>query len=139
MKLCQKYDLKVGLINGSVTGKKRDAVDVGFMDGQLNTLVCSEVVADVGFNWQFCGKQEVEHLAFMAQGYLDTTFLQARQRAIREKRNTPLRVSIFEYEDSIDQKVFSIIYRKSVEANKVDPTRPVLQLSSYSKEYANIP
>lgn len=135
MKLCQKFGLKVGLINGSVTGKARDKIDVDFQEGRINTIVCSEEVADVGFNWQFCGDQEVDHIAFLAMGYLDTSFLQARQRAIRQARKTPLRVSIYEYEDSLDQKVMSIIWRKSKDANKVDPTRPILQLSSYRKEY----
>lgn len=128
---------KYAIINGEVPTKVSDRANEDFIEGKINTLVCSPACASMGYNWQFCGQQEVDHMIFVTMDYLDTTYIQARQRAIRGKRNVPLRVSVFEYEDSLDQHIFSIIYRKSVDANKVDPTRPIIQLSSYNKEYTS--
>lgn len=127
--------LPCGLINGSVSLKDRNQIDLDFQSGKIKYLIVSPQCADVGYNWQFCGEQEVDHIIFMTTDYLDTTFLQAVQRAIRGKRLIPLRVTVLEYADSIDQHILAICYRKSVDANKVDPTRPIVQLSRYEKDY----
>ena len=127
--------IKFGRIHGGMSLNQSDKVATDFEEGHIQVMVCSPACADVGFNWQFCGEQEVDHIIFMTTDYLDTTITQAIRRAIRGKRSTPLRVTFFEYEDSIDQKIFAIIHAKSVEANKVDPSRPVLQLSGYEKIY----
>ena len=126
--LLTKHGIKHGVINGDTPAKLRDQYDEQFRAGEISALVCSEQCAAVGYNWQFCGVREVDHVIFLAMGYLDTIFLQARQRAIRQNRSSPLRVSIFEYEDSIDQNKFGIILRKSIDAHRVDPTRPIVDL-----------
>jgi SNF2 family DNA or RNA helicase len=126
---------KYAIINGETPDKVSAQADLDFQDGKINALVCSPQCASVGFNWQFCGDQEVDHMIFMSTDFLDTTYLQARQRAIRGKRNSPLRITTMEYEDSLDQHIFGIIYRKSLDAHKVDPTRPIVQLSAYNKDY----
>ncbi len=135
-KMLQDRGFRYGVINGSMSQKQSNQVDMDFQAGRIQIVLCSPACADVGFNWMHCGQQEVDHIIFMTTDYLDTTFLQAMQRAIRGKRSTPLRVNVMEYADSLDQHVLRICYDKSVEANKVDPTRPILQLSRYEKDYA---
>lgn len=132
----QKRGVRYGVINGALSLKESDRIAKDFEEGRLDVMLSSEQCADVGFNWQFIGDRELDHIIFMTMGYLDTTFLQAVQRAIRGKRGSPLRVSVFEYEDSIDQHVFGIVYKKSVDAHKVDATRPILQLSGAEKDYS---
>ncbi len=134
--MLKKHGLKYGIINGDVPEKVRDEADLAFQKGEIQVIVCSPQCAAVGYNWQFCGDQELDHMIFMTLGYLDTEFSQAYKRAIRGKRNTPLRVTILEYEDSIDQHVMGIIYRKSVDAHTVDPTYDILQLSGFEKDYS---
>ena len=139
-KMFDSRGVTYGFINGQVcyiNGVKatRDDVDVAFQAGKIQFLIVSPVCADVGFNWQFWGEVEVDHIVFLTTDYLDTTILQAIQRAIRGNRSTPLWVSFMEYEDSLDQHILGIAYRKSVDANKVDPTRKILQLSRYEKDY----
>jgi Superfamily II DNA/RNA helicases, SNF2 family len=134
-RLLDRFRVKYAVINGQVSQKESDEADRAFRAGEIDHLICSPKCASVGFNWQFCGKHEVDHMCFVSMDYNDTTFIQAVQRAIRGKREKPLRVTTLEYADSLDQRIFSIIYRKSVDAHKVDPTRPILQLSGYNKEY----
>lgn len=133
--LLEKYKLPFGVINGSMSLKQSSQVDMDFRQGKIQVVLCSPACADVGFNWQFSGEQEVDHIIYMTLDFLDTTVLQSLQRAIRGNRTTPLRVSVFEYQKSIDQHVMKIIHGKSVEANKVDPNRPIIQLSSENNEF----
>ncbi|KQS84318.1 hypothetical protein ASG58_21345 [Rhizobium sp. Leaf383] len=126
---------KFGVINGDQSRKQRDKVDEDFIAGHIQIVLATEQTASFGYNWQFSGNKEVDHEIFMALGFSDATFVQARQRAIRGKRSTPLRLTTLEYNDSLDQHICSIIYRKSLDANKVDPSRPVLQLSGFEQEY----
>lgn len=135
-KLLDEYGMKYGVINGDVPVKRRDEIDVAFQKGQIQVIVCSPACAAVGYNWQFCGDQELDHMIFMTLGYLDTEFSQAYKRAIRGQRNSPLLVTVLEYENSVDQHIMGIIYRKSVDAHKVDPTYDVLQLSGFQKDYS---
>lgn len=129
--LLRQHGIPYGTINGDTSGKDTARIDEGFRAGTIRALVCSPACASVGFNWQFCGDAEVEHMLFTCLDYLDTTYLQAVQRAVRGPRRTPLRVSILEYEDSMDQRLAYIVWQKSLEAHRVDPTRPVLKLSAY--------
>lgn len=126
---------RFGVINGEESRKKRDQVDEDFQAGRLQVVLATELTASFGYNWQFCGDKEVDHEIFIALGFSDATFVQARQRAIRGKRTSPLRLTTLEYNDSIDQHICSIIYRKSVDANKVDPSRPILQLSGFEQDF----
>lgn len=134
--LLKEYGFAYGVINGDTPDKERDRIDTDFQAGRISIILCSPPCAAVGYNWQFCGEQEVDHVIFVTLGYLDTEFSQAYKRAIRGKRNSPLRVTILEYEDSVDQHVMGIIYRKSMDAHKVDPTYKVLQLSGFEKDYS---
>lgn len=132
--LLKKWGLRYGVLNGST--KDRDSIDLAVANGDLDVVLATPAVADVGYNWQFWGGVEIDHIIFMTSDYLDTTILQAIQRAIRQNRTHPLRVTFMEYADSLDQLILNIAYKKSVDANKVDPTRPILQLSRYEKDYS---
>jgi len=134
--MLQKRKLRYGRIWGGMTIKQSDAVARAFEEGRIDYMLCSPQCADVGFNWQFCGKREVDHIIHLTLDFLDTTFLQANARGVRGKRLSPLRVSVFEYANSIDQHKLGIIYKKSLDAHKVDPTRPILQLSGHEKDYS---
>lgn len=132
--LAKSYGLRAAIINGDVTPKRRGEIDEAFRKGELNCIIASPAVADVGFNWQFCGKQEVDHMIFASLDFLDTTVLQAYRRAIRGKRGTPLRITVLLYEDSLDHRITWIIYEKSLDAHKVDPTQPVLKLFEHNTQ-----
>lgn len=134
--MLERFGFKAGLINGDTPTPIRNAIDQGFVEGGITALVCSPPCAGVGYNWQFCGKQELDHIIFMTLGYLDVEFTQAFKRAIRQARTLGLRVTIPEYADSIDQNVMGILYRKSLDAHKVDPSYKILQLSSFEKDYS---
>ena len=123
-RLVRGMGMTVGLMNGNVTGKKRDAVEEGFRKGTVQVLVCSPPIASVGYNWS-----HVDTMVFTSLNYLDTDFQQAIRRGIRGVRETPLMVFVLEYEDSIDQRIFEIIKRKSQLAASVDSSREVYALS----------
>jgi len=135
--ILKQMGFRFGVINGDQSRKQRDQVDEDFIAGRIQVVLCTEQTASFGYNWQFCGEREVDHEIFMALGFSDATFVQARQRAIRGKRQSPLRLTTLEYNDSIDQHICNIIYRKSVDANKVDPSRPILQLSGFEKDFSD--
>lgn len=123
---CQKVlegeGLKVGLINANVTGKKRDAVDEAFRNGDLDAIVGSGPTSAVGWNWE-----RADHVVNVSFDYKDTNALQAYRRASRGGRTTVLRVTSLGYEKSIDQRKWEILTAKSELANKVDPSRKVLR------------
>lgn len=126
--LAKKVGLRVALINGSVPMKERDDINVRFDNGELDCIVCSPECAEVGLNLQWSGGRETTHVIFVSAPYLDDTVIQAVQRAVRGTRQVPLRVTFLAYEDSLDQHIFSILKRKSVDAHLVDKDRPVLDL-----------
>jgi hypothetical protein len=101
---------------------------VAFRKGEMDLLICSPTCAAVGFNWQMSGDKEVDHLIFMSLDFKDKAY----RRCMRDIRKTPLRITVLEYEDSLDQRIFEIVREKSVMANKVDAGRPKLDLSRAS-------
>lgn len=126
--IVKKVGLRVGLINGNVTGNARSEIDCNFREGKLDVVVCSPQTAGVGFNWQDIGDQELDHMIFTSVDYTDDRFTQAYKRAIRRKRKTALRVTVLEYEKSLDQRLFQIVNNYAYHANRVDPTRETLAL-----------
>lgn len=122
--LCTKWGMKVGLINSDVSPKKRGEIDEAFRNGNLNCIVGSPATAAVGFNWG-----HVDHVIFASIDYDNTNFVQAYRRCIRDKRNKPLLITVLEYEESIDQRIFSIVDKKSRDLSKVDQTYEKLSLS----------
>lgn len=116
--------LRVGLINADVSAKERNRIDEAFCAGELDAIVGSGPTVAVGYNWE-----RADHVVFVSVDYKDTNAIQAYRRASRGTRTSVLRVSFLEYEDSIDQRKFEILTEKSVLANKVDPTRKVLDFT----------
>jgi len=110
------------LMNGE-NPEERAGIDADFRAGRIKILVCSPEVADTGFNWQFCGHQEVGHVVFVTLHYVDTVLLQAYRRFMRQKRSTALRITTMLYRKTIDEHISRIVAKKSREAKKVDPDR----------------
>lgn len=118
MRICKKAGRKEALINGSVDSKtERPRIDAAFRAGELDVVVASPMTAGVGFNWG-----HVNHVIFASLDYMDDSFIQAYRRTIRGKRETPVRITILEYRDSIDQRIIQIVEEKSESAHKVDET-----------------
>jgi superfamily II DNA or RNA helicase len=124
MKMLEAKGMKAALINGNVLTKERGEIDAAFQRGEIQVVV-SPATAGVGFNWA-----HVDRMVFASLDYQDSNFMQAYRRAIRGKRETPLLIYVLEYEDSIDQRIFQIIDRKAGDANRVDGTREVFNLSN---------
>lgn len=124
-KLCAKWGLRVALINNTVTPKRRGEIDSAFKAGDIDCVVGSPATAAVGFNWG-----HVDHIVFASIDYDNTNFVQAYRRAIRGVRETPVLIEILEYENSIDQRMYSIVDAKSHDLAKVDDTYERLNLNS---------
>lgn len=124
VELCKSWGFKVGLINANVSPADRAKIDEAFRNGELDGIVGSPATASVGFNWG-----HVDHVIFVSVDYQDTNFSQAFKRAIRGVRTTPLRISVMEYENTIEQRMFFIVDKKSRDLNRVDPTYKILTLS----------
>lgn len=122
VRLCEELGLRVGLINGNVTGGARDRVNDLAEAGELDVIVASGPTAAVGFNWSL-----FDHVIFASIDYQDVNILQAYRRAIRGVRAVTLRVTFMQYRDTIDQRKYKIVKSKSELANRVDPTRRVLE------------
>jgi superfamily II DNA or RNA helicase len=123
--LARECGLRTTLINGDVPINKRGAIDRAFVAGEIDCLVTSEVIADVGFNWG-----QIDHILIPSIGVSDSGFLQAYRRGIRGKRSKPLRITLFEFANSIDQRKFAIIEEKSTLAHEMDPSREIFRLSA---------
>jgi len=124
VRLLQQAGRRVGLFNADTPMHVRVELDQQFRAGLIDDIVGSPATMAVGWNWE-----HVDHVIYMDLDYTDVTFLQAYRRASRGTRTKPLRVTVMEYYDSIDQRVQAIVTGKSITANKVDPTRPILTFS----------
>lgn len=134
VRLLESHGRRVGLMNNKTSSARRDKIDLGFQgidqDGKFVGRTIDDVVGSpqtmaVGWNWE-----HVDHVIAVSVAYQDVDWLQSYRRASRGTRTKTLRVSILQYADSIDQRVLEIVYQKSVLANRVDPTRPVLRLAA---------
>jgi hypothetical protein len=124
-RLLESMGRRVGLMNGNTTTAQRAEIDRAFKARELDDVVGSPKTMAVGWNWE-----HVDHVVAVSYEYQDVDWLQAYRRASRGTRTKTLRVSIMQYKDSIDKRVLQIVREKSILANKVDPTRPVLQLAA---------
>jgi hypothetical protein len=114
----------VAVINGNTSRRHRSEIDEGFRDGSIQNLVASPACAGVGFNWG-----HIDRVICLSLDYQDGNFSQGYRRAIRGKRDKPLRIYVPQYERSVDQRVFQIIDRKAQDANLVDPKREMFGLA----------
>ena len=134
VQLLRKMGRRVALINSKVTGARREAIDLAFQgidkDGNfvgrsLDDVVGSPGTMAVGYNWE-----HVDHVMPVSYDYQDVNWLQSYRRASRGTRKKTLRVTFPRYYNSVDYRVLEIIHQKSILANKVDPTRPILKLAA---------
>lgn len=133
MDICRRMGINAALINGTVSQKKREGIDEAFRAGELDVVVASPATAAVGFNWG-----HVDKIVFMSLDYMDSSFVQGYRRAIRGVREKNLLVYVMEYENSVDQKIFSIVDQKSKLASDVDSSKERLDLQRTGKKRVNI-
>ena len=128
--IAESFQLRVGLINGNVSMKRRNDIDAMFRAGELDVVVASPATASVGFNWG-----HVNHVIFTSLDCLDSSFVQAYRRAIRGVRKIPLLITILKYRNSkIEDRVFGIIDEKSKLASDVDATNERLDLQETGRK-----
>ena len=132
--LALRLGLTSELVNSDTPGHKRDQIDLDFQAGKLQSIVCSPACAGVGFNWQYWGNQEVDHIVMASLDFLDTSFIQAYRRFIRGQRATPLRITVLAYRESLDQHLFGVLHTKSKEANRVDGVRQIINLNKKEED-----
>jgi len=134
VRLLESMGRRVGLMNSSTSGAKRDTIDLAFQgvdkEGRfigrtLDDVVGSPQTMAVGWNWE-----HVNHVIPVSYDYQDVNWLQSYRRASRGTRTSTLRVTFPRYYQSVDFRVLEIIQQKSLLANKVDPTRPILKLAA---------
>lgn len=113
---------KVGLINGTVSTDKRGQIDKDFRDGDLQVIVASPATAGVGLNWHNC-----EVAAFVSVDYMDDNMTQATFRFIRGKRNKTIPIYLLRYQNTIEDKIYGIIQKKSELASRADSSRKPLK------------
>ncbi|MGH6955627.1 MAG: helicase-related protein [Caulobacteraceae bacterium] len=128
--------LRSEVMNGDTKAADKDRIDRSFVAGGIDALVASPPVASVGFNWQDWASLETDHVIFASLTYKDSDFIQGYRRTIRRKRVKPLRVTTLGYLDSLDNRLMSILERKSRDANLVDPTQELLRFNNH-EEIAN--
>lgn len=114
VKLCKDVGLRVALINGSVSDKRRGEIDLDFRSGKIDVVVGSPKTCSVGFNWQ-----HVDKIIFTSYDHKDSTFEQAIARGNRGTRKEPLRVYILTYGTKVEKRIMDIIKRKKLENKKV--------------------
>lgn len=127
LRMCQELGLRAEMINGNVSDRNRDRINDLAEAGQLDVIVASGPTVAVGYNWE-C----FDHVIFASIDYMDVNILQAYRRADRGTRTTTLRVTFLQYSDSIDQRQYQIVKAKSQLANRVDPTRKILDFEEAS-------
>lgn len=133
--LCLKVGRRSGLMYGETSDRRRNEINEDYISGGLDTIVASWPTAAVGWNWQFCGEQELDHVIAASLSYKDTDFSQGWKRGRRGVRTKPLRVTTQAYTNSIDRRVMDIQIQKSKDANLVDPTQDVVTFSSHEESY----
>lgn len=128
--IATEMGLKIGLLNSEASTAKRAMVNTDFVAGRTQGIVGSGQIASVGFNWQFWGpdKVEVEHVIVASLSYSDSDFIQSYRRAVREKRQGPLRLTVLLYDCEVERRLCRRLQAKSLDAHKVDPTREIIKL-----------
>jgi len=120
---CRALGLTAELMNGDTSQKRRGDLDEAFRGGAFQVMIASEAVAIIGFNWG-----HLNHIVGLTLDYFDDNLIQGLFRAIRGKRETPLRGTLLSYEETVEDMVLAILERKMKLANRVDPTKPVYKL-----------
>lgn len=106
-KVLREQDLRVGVMHGGVSHKKRVQIDKDYREGKLDCICATPAVASTGWNWQ-----RTKVIVYMSLDYQDSNLEQSIKRGERELRERPLDIYFLEYEDSVDQKVRKIVLKK---------------------------
>ena len=106
--------LTVGMMHGGVSPKSRDMIDQMFQNGELDAISASPATASTGYNWQ-----RSKHMVYTSLDYRDSNLEQSIKRGERELREEPLRVTILQYDNSVDQQIMKIINAKDMLAHTV--------------------
>ena len=115
VKMIEELGGKVGLINGTVSNTRRGQVDEQFKANTLQFVVASPATAGIGFSWNF-----LNTMVFASVDYTDDSFIQSMRRGIRGTRETPLLVKLLKYRDTIEDRIFHIVDRKSRDHNLIN-------------------
>lgn len=114
-KICEEeFGFKVGLINGSVSGKNRAEIDNDFKAGKIDIVIGSPETMAVGFNWE-----HVDTVIFVSIDYKDSNWKQGIQRADRGTRKYPLRVYRLYYDVKVERRLWQIVENKQKDNRKV--------------------
>ena len=115
-RICEEeYGFRVGLINGSVSGKKRAEIDSQFKKGELDIVIGSPETMAVGFNWE-----HVDTVIFVSIDYKDSNWRQGIQRADRGTRKYPLKVYRLYYGNcKVEARLWQIVKNKQEDNRKV--------------------
>lgn len=113
-KHCEKLGLTVGVINGDPRIDK-GRVDYEFRNGKIQILICSPIVAGVGFNWP-----HVDKVIFASLEWQDTTFIQNYRRFLRGERKKPVLIIVLFYQGGLDIKIARKIRAKSQDRCRIE-------------------
>ena len=122
--IIKKLGGRVGHINGTVSNEKRQEVDRQFNANELQFVVASPATAGIGFNWAF-----LNTMIFVSIDYTDDSVVQAYRRGIRGTREQPILLKFLKYEDTIEDRIFQIVDRKSRDHHLVNENLDELGLS----------
>lgn len=114
VQICKDMGLRVGLINGTVSGDDRGKISERFAAHKLDVVVGSPQTMSTGFNFEF-----VNEIIFVSCSYEDSTFEQGCARGNRGTRKTPLRVYVLQYDVRVEKRIWEIISRKQKEKKEV--------------------
>lgn len=114
----RKLGLRVGVIHGGVSTKKRFEIDEQFRAGEIDVVIASPATTAVGYNWGF-----VDTVIFMSLDYMDSSFVQGYRRAIRGVRGKPLLIYVMQYDCKVEKRIMAIVENKAAMAHKVDETK----------------
>ena len=125
LRLCEELGLRAALINANVSGAARAAIDEAAQRGELDVIVASGPTVAVGYNWEM-----FDLVIFASIDFMDVNILQGYRRASRGTRTKTLHVVFLRYDTKVETRIFDIARAKSQLANRVDPTRRVLDFTS---------
>ena len=114
----------VGHINGTVSNVERQRIDQEFCAGNLQFVVASPQTAGIGFSWNF-----LNLIIYPSIEYTDDSLVQSYRRGIRGTRETPLRVKLLKYEDTIEDRIWQIVDRKNRDYQQINPGIELLNIS----------
>lgn len=127
-KLALSLGMKAALINSTVPNAVRAQIDRDFQAGRIQVVVGSPSTMGTGFNWS-----HLDHIIFAGIDFNADDFIQVLMRGFRGVRKKALRATLVQYKKSVEQHIDKVLDRKSREANKVDDTYLVLNLSTVNR------